>query len=85
MSEQGLFPPRAKLFTLSGNLTPAAHATLKHIQTKHPPMTPSTPPLTTEERKWLEGFIEEWAQRLERGLLSRKLLKKYGPGKGGKR
>lgn len=72
-----LFPPRPKMFTFSGNLSPAGWATLKHIQTKHPPMTPTSPPLDAKEVEWLNAFIDEWARRMERGLVSRKVLRKY--------
>lgn len=65
------------MFTFSGNLAPATYAALTHIRTKHPPMTPTVPPLTSEERDWLNAFIDEWAKRMERGLVSRKVLRKY--------
>lgn len=70
-------PPRPKMFTFSGNLTPATYAALTHIRTKHPTMRPEVPPLTVEERDWLNAFIDEWAKRMERGLVSRKVLRKY--------
>lgn len=70
-------PARGKMFTFSGNLTAETYAALVHIREKHPTMLPQVPPLTSEERDWLNGFIDEWAKRLERGLISRKVLKKY--------
>jgi len=77
MTGADLFPARAKMFTYSGNLTPATYQSLVHIRTKHPPMTPTVPPLTSDERAWLMTFIDEWARRMERGLVSRKVLRKY--------
>jgi hypothetical protein len=71
------------MFSFSGNLTPATYATLTHIRTKHPTMQPEVPPLTSSERDWLMEFVDEWAKRMERGLLSRKVLKKYRAAKKG--
>lgn len=72
-----LFPAREKMFTFAGNLTVDCRATLVHIRTKHPAMKPE-PPLTDSEQIWLRLFVDELVRRIERNLVSRKVLKKYG-------